>query len=291
MPEKQNARFLILGCQRSGTTLLRLILNSHSGIHCYDELKAYSILSTGFGSTHKDTQLAGFKIPRWTEQLLNPVLFDEGLESSCPNFYDGEKLLFMVRDVRDVLASMQALKAGNISWHEQWPPRILLRKVISEPRFRERYAREFDLMAQAPDLLTAASAFYWKYKTEALFRYSNENFPVMPVFYEDLIRNPRSVLESVCRHLEIPWEDGLLQHNLHAHDEVFEGGLTVGGTNSKSPIHDGSIGRWRNALKAADLEVIERITADTSQRLARLRQGNLPLRTQRGRAGMAASGR
>jgi hypothetical protein len=37
-------RFFILGCQRSGTTLLRLILESHPDIFCYDEIKAYAVL-------------------------------------------------------------------------------------------------------------------------------------------------------------------------------------------------------------------------------------------------------
>jgi Sulfotransferase family len=37
-------RFFILGCQRTGTTLMRLVLESHPDVFCYDELKSYAVL-------------------------------------------------------------------------------------------------------------------------------------------------------------------------------------------------------------------------------------------------------
>lgn len=37
-------RFFISGCQRSGTTMLRLILESHPFIQCFDEVAGYDIL-------------------------------------------------------------------------------------------------------------------------------------------------------------------------------------------------------------------------------------------------------
>src|SRR6516225_834096 len=99
-------RFFILGCQRTGTTLLRLILESHPDVFCYDETKAYAVLQ---GLVHDDsprTRLKGFKIPRWTEQMNFPVLYDEGLDRPCKNPYRGEKILYLHRDVRDTLTSM-----------------------------------------------------------------------------------------------------------------------------------------------------------------------------------------
>jgi hypothetical protein len=67
-------RFLITGCQRSGTTLLRLILGSHSKIYCYDEYLAYARLRDGDASEAQGYQLVGYKIPRWAEQLNDPQL-------------------------------------------------------------------------------------------------------------------------------------------------------------------------------------------------------------------------
>lgn len=38
-------RFFITGCQRSGTTLLRLILEGHQDIRCFDETRSYGVLA------------------------------------------------------------------------------------------------------------------------------------------------------------------------------------------------------------------------------------------------------
>jgi hypothetical protein len=37
-------RFFISGCQRYGTTMLRLVLESHSHIHWFDEAIGYRLL-------------------------------------------------------------------------------------------------------------------------------------------------------------------------------------------------------------------------------------------------------
>ena len=102
-------RFFITGCQRSGTTLLRLILGSHSKIYCYDEYFAYARLRDGNAPEAEGCEWVGFKIPRWSEQLSDPVLGDEGHEVVAKNFYEGEPIFFLIRDVRDVVASMASL--------------------------------------------------------------------------------------------------------------------------------------------------------------------------------------
>jgi hypothetical protein len=97
-------RFFIVGCQRTGTTLLRLILETHPDVFCYDELNGYAVLQTSPVENPSLARLVGFKIPRWTEQLTRPILVDEGAEGFSNNFYRGEKILFLRRNVRDTIA-------------------------------------------------------------------------------------------------------------------------------------------------------------------------------------------
>jgi hypothetical protein len=106
-------RFFILGCQRTGTTLLRLILESHPDVFCYDELIGYAVLQKPAIETFPQAPLVGFKLPCWTEQLTKPLLFDEGVDGSCRSFYGGEKILFLQRGVRDTIASMLKLRTGR----------------------------------------------------------------------------------------------------------------------------------------------------------------------------------
>ncbi|MBF0635142.1 MAG: sulfotransferase, partial [Nitrospinae bacterium] len=64
-------RFFISGCQRSGTTMLRLALESHPDVHCFDEIIGNDILvreakgeKAEFTVKEGATRI-GFKIPRF----------------------------------------------------------------------------------------------------------------------------------------------------------------------------------------------------------------------------------
>ena len=224
-------------------------------------MKGYAILQNSVVEDLSPARLVGFKLPRWTEQLTRPVLFDEGAEGVCNNFYNGEKILFLQRDVRDTIASMLKLKAGQLSWCEIWVPRILHSKVLGDAAFRTRYAAELSIIDASGSRLAGLAALYWKYKNDAYFEYRQQGLPVLAVPYEDLVTDPRPVLEAVCRHLRIPFHDNLLRHSELPHTELFENGLTVGNTNPKAPIQAGSVGQWDRFLSKDDLKIVERITA------------------------------
>jgi hypothetical protein len=255
-------RFFILGCQRTGTTLLRLILEAHPDVVCYDEIKGYEILQSSVVEDFGSARLVGFKLPRWTEQLTRPVLFDEGAEGVCRNFYRGERILFLQRDVRDTISSMLKLRAGQASWCELWVPRIIGAKLAWESAFRTQYAEELAIIDSCSSRLVGQAALYWKYKNDALLEYRKKGLPVLTVSYEDLVRNPRPVLQSVCRHLGIAFHENLLRHGELPHTELFANGLAVGNTNPKLPIQDGSVGQWERFLSKEDLHIVERIAGE-----------------------------
>lgn len=255
-------RFFILGCQRTGTTLMRLILETHPDVFCYDELKSYAVLQKSVLEDLPHARLIGFKLPRWTEQLTCQVLFDEGLDGPCDSFYRGEKILFLHRDVRDTIASMLKLKAGESSWCAIWVPRIIDAKLSHDETFRVRYSAEFDVIESCNNRLIGLAALYWKYKTDSFFLYRDEGFPILAVSYERLVTNPRLTLQSVCSHLGIAFHKNLLRHNEFQHAELFENGLTVGNTDPTKPIQFDSVGQWARFLSDEDLDLIARISGD-----------------------------
>jgi hypothetical protein len=257
-------RFFILGCQRTGTTLLRLILEAHPDIACFDEMKGYAILQDPVIENPPQTRLIGFKLPRWTEQITRPILFDEGVEGSCKNFYRGEKILFLHRDVRDTIASMLKLKVGVSNWCDVWVPRIISSKIEREEGFREHYSEELSIIENCHSRQIGLAALYWKYKTAAYYSYCVKGLPVLAVSYEDLVTEPLAVTQSVCRHLGVAFHSNLLRHNELPHTELFRNGLAVGNTNPRRPISSDSLGQWVNFFTGRDLDLITRVAGDAA---------------------------
>jgi len=141
-------RFFIVGCQRTGTTLLRLVLECHPEIACLDETNSYRSLSNLKATVPRSKTLLGFKIPRWTEQLHEATLGDFGQTETAAQFYDGEPLIFLLRDVRDTVVSMCQLRMGRQTWMDV-AGRPILDSKLRQPEFRERFAREIALLERS----------------------------------------------------------------------------------------------------------------------------------------------
>jgi len=247
---------------------MRLALECHSWVQCFDEIRAYSLLAGSVASQQYSKPILAFKIPRWTEQLDSPLLWDLGLPQQARSIYSGQKILFMVRDVRDTVASMLKLQTGSKSWLEHHGIPILKAKAAQDARFASRYRTELEAIEHARYPSISAAALYWKYKTEALLDFFEKGYPVLPIYYEDLTAQPELQLRETCEFLGIPWEDQLLNHPAVLHSELFRNGLTVGNTDPKRAIDCTCVGQWWQFLSAEQVAEIDAIVQTTPRDLA-----------------------
>lgn len=263
---------LVIGCQRSGTTLLRLILEAHRSLACFDEKTAYGILA---GDAMPET--AGlrpvFKIPRFTEQIASEVWSDFG-ERDVKARYSGQPLLFLLREPLDVVSSM--LRLVNGVWYDSWVLPILHHRAARDPQFAARWERDRAYAESTRHPREAIAAFYWLYKTEAFERYRRAGYPVYGVSYEALVARPERVLRDVVAAIGEPWDPRMLAHHLAEHGEVDAAGLTVGNTDVNKPIHGCSVGVWRDTLDETAAGIVRTITdalwsrvTDTPERILR----------------------
>lgn len=266
----ESAQWIFLtGCQRSGTTLSRLVLESHPDIFCFDEVDGYDVLRDRRWSEPISRPHVLFKVPRLAEQIDSPVLRDEGIAPIAGPIYHGQPILFLIRDWRDVVASMLKLD-GWLDRHG-WP--IIAAKMADTPGFSARWAEALAICARSANRPVAIGALYWAYKNEAVFDYLAKGYPVLPVRYERLVRTPQQQIPALCSFLDLPFAPAMLDHTTARHREVFDSGLTVGNTDPARRISDTSVAQWQHIGDAAFWEEGRAIVGDLPSRLEALCAG------------------
>lgn len=252
-------RFFISGCQRSGTTMLRLILESHPFIQCFDEEAGYNILihdSRGEISefdVKEGASLNGFKVPRFAEQLTWAEFSDPDY-GVFPSFYNDQKVIHVFRDVFDVIGSMMRLKTvGGVSWLDKYGLSIL-RAQISNPNLADKFKKKYAELETQGLPLHLVGALYWEIKNQGFFDLLKQNKPVYPVRYETLVNSPKTELQKLSKFLGVNFSDTLLHHHEHFHGEVDQRGIAIGETDSRRPIDTKSVGTYTDLMSDEQIE-------------------------------------
>ncbi len=266
MTESGRPWFLIIGSQRSGTTLMRLVLECHTLIEGFDEWRSYRVLA-GQLQPSGQKSLSALKVPQLTEQLSESVLRDdnalrEGLPG-IPNPYHGENLIFMVRDARDTVASMLNLD----SWLTRSGDPVLEAKIAADPAFARKYAIQLESARVSPYPNIARAALIWRYKVDALAEYTAMGYPVLAMRYEDLVTEPKAQLIKVCDALSVSYEDALLHHPSMPHRDLRPNGLATGKTDPQRAIDDRAVGQWRSTFNESEVQEILRIAGPVQHSL------------------------
>jgi hypothetical protein len=270
--EETARRFYVAGCQRTGTTLMRLMLESHPDIACLDEDRSYVLLPrlnrrrAQQAIARCKKPLVGFKIPRFAEQLLDLSMDDPDF-GSFRNPYAGEPIVFLHRDVRDVVASMMSLTYPNgVSWMERYGRRTLAYKS-RQSVFAYRYGSFLEKIEHLGNPPHAVGALYWRYKSEAFLRYQEAQLALLGVCYERLVTNPANEMRRVLSFLGVVWDDRVLAHPRAPHGELNKDGLAIGNTDPSRPIDDNSVGRFTERLTQREIADIREIVGSSADRL------------------------
>lgn len=259
-----NTPILITGCQRSGTTLLHLILDSHPEICGIDEANYEDERQADYLQESAFHPYVCFKLPR--------VAFNIPFIKSFPHV----KMLWCVRDPRDVVVSMINLQlqlAGtrSVPWaahplgaqyeiQHSFP--VLdrsLQQALAGSMRRLRWIKRKKSWRWSRQDLVFASALCWRVKNELLQAHRRAGLPYMTVCYEHLVREPEPYIRQILDFLHIPWHDNLLMHHL------LHKGSSIGETDNTRPIDSSNVEKWQEELTKKEEKLIGRLCADTAR--------------------------
>lgn len=272
----------VVGCPRSGTTLVGRLLNAHPRLAIFHETHFYDVIGPEtrfYGPLERDGELrrlvADVVAMLRRRALLNPIV--ESLT------IDGLLREVIERTPGGVLAAALRLNAasqGKPRYGDKTPEHVFhLSPIWSD--FPEaqvvlvvRDPRDTALSARAMFLESlAASAWRWRRAFQAARSHWER---LVLVRYEDLVAQPQAELERLCGALGEAFDPGMLRFyeatpvNLPHHPLL------------RASVTSQRVGRWRSAV-ADDVAIVEDICAEGMETLGYPR--STPVRRERSAPG------
>ncbi len=297
----KNKPILVLGCQRSGTTLLNLILDSHPQIHGFDEMVLFPINEMVAKLSSGELNLNNLKERDFTfansiftstndvidSYLINPqfhpyVSFQIPMYSAnfsyIKQLLPDVRILWCLRDPRDVVASMIKLQLPlgserSVSWAvHPFGASVELKRCIpfltkeTHQALSSYLDRYYKIEPIAPVLypiedIVFIGALCWRIKNELLAIYERDKILVQIVNYEQLVSNPSQEINKILKYLELPWHDNVLKHH------QYHTGTHIGNTERSRPIDHTNIGKWRGFFSDEALQTIHDVTKSLANKL------------------------
>jgi hypothetical protein len=259
----------VVGVPRSGTTLLRLMLDAHSELAIPFETHFVPDLIDAAGKQGTSPErLAEMVIThrRWRDFHLDAnELRDRfrALKRPTPGAF--------VRAFYTLYAERQA----KPRWGDKTPGyQMHMRRIeqaLPEARFIHliRDGRDVALsvlrLSFGPDSVEKA-AERWKNRIEKARSQAKGLNHYLEVRYEDLVLDTEPTLRRVCEFCGLPWDPAVLRHYERAEERLQEKARSwpapprlASHVLTKEPPRDDRVGRWRTEMSAADCAVYERI--------------------------------
>lgn len=244
----QQSPVILGGCQRSGTTLLRVMLDSHPNIACGPECslltggylpeklaRRFDISAADISSLRRQAQdhahfvelfLADYAQrrgkQRWGEKTPQNIRHVAWIFAHWPN----AKFIHVLRDGRDAICSIRTHPRFRIIDGEKIPTGIL--------RPLEPCIRGW--------LRDTGAGLAWR---------GQPNY--LEVRYEDLVNAPDATLKKICAFIGEDYSPALLRY----HEQERDVTNFIANVAATKPVKTNAVGRWRSDLKPDELQLFQ----------------------------------
>ena len=204
---------------RSGSTLLRVLLDSHSQIHCPHEIHL-RYLSVNLEAKWAERSMGEMGLDK---ERLEYLLWDRLLQRELAS---SGKPKLVTKTPNDVFIA-DRIKAC-------WPDAKLI-FLLRHPAAIARSRRNVQTEDADPEKNINLIRRY----CEALER-ARQSYDGVTIRYEELTSDPETTLRRVCEHLAVPFEREMLDYGTHDHGRYRAG-----------------LGDWKDKIKTGQVQAPE----------------------------------
>lgn len=251
------------GFGRSGTTLLRAILDVHPSIYCGPEPK---IVLNFLSNIDKFT----------SSKRVRNDLIEAGIDIDTINEAAGLFIYYILRHRQHATSTRLCVKEPLILTHMP-----LLSNIFPRAQFvhivRDGRAAAYSLMLKMREtnLNRRFTSYYndWAKYVTIVDEHCGRLGPqrCMQIKYEDLVSNSTLVLPDLVNFLNETWTHDLLEHEKHFNDEIVVSKLEWSTLQIQKKINNDSLTakRWRHDInyqveRKLDMRVLKRFGYDVS---------------------------
>ncbi len=268
-PRPQTAPFFIVGVQRSGTTMLRLMLNAHSRLCVPFESR---FIPEFF---RRQAEFGDLKATGGMRAMLDAIAQDRFVRKG--RLVPDEQAVLQrgpqsyAQLVDSVFAALAAAQ-GKQRWGDKTPSYLLemdtLWTLFPGCRFIHlvRDGRDVALSLQAlswgsRDLLRVAQDWRWKVTMgRKMGRMVPDHY--LEIHFEDLVVSPRDTLQRVCEFIGERFEEAMLDYSDTAADAMPAGSLVWHSSSVRPPDAD-KAGAWRTRMGRVDQALFDSVAGET----------------------------
>jgi hypothetical protein len=250
---------VIGGCGRSGTTLLRVMLDSHPRIACGPES---ALLHEPF-QPHRAGWLAGrFGLD---EGLVRELLRGSGSQAE---FVDRFFEAYRRSTGKPRWGDKTPRNVNAIAWVFAHFPRARFVHVIRDGRDTAVSLRTHPRHRVVDGALVPVQT--WNPIDECVGRWRDAIEKGRPfrghpgyaeVRYEGLVAEPEATLHELLEWLGEPWDDAVLHHS-DVSSPSRDPAKFPQNPEATRPVYDSAVGRWRSELSAEDAAAVKALAGD-----------------------------
>ncbi|MFO8231557.1 MAG: sulfotransferase [Longimonas sp.] len=269
--ESSSAPIFVVGASRSGTTLLRLMLNAHPSIAIPDELSYFSLVGTL--PTPWNAPLDAGRYVKLVDGFLDqnePVL--TGVDRAALRRAMLTHPAHTIRTPYAVALDHWATAQSKPIWGEKTPhnfffvpelhemfPSARFIHLVRDPRAAVHSMNGFKRCVSN----TVINATNWRTFMQQGAAVLEATVPAhqrITIRFEDLTSNPDFVLQQLCSFLDISFHSDMLSFHETSHQYMHPVFEKLGGAQTVTrPVNTDTKARWTTEMAPADIATVEHI--------------------------------